>query len=377
MMKCVGLMSGTSVDGVDAALIEIEEPAPPKLLCFTTLSIPDDLRSRLFACFVSANAAEICRLNFLLGELFAEAVLDVIRKAGLKPEQVGLIGSHGQTIYHIPPHQGRSGSTLQIAEPSVIAQKTGISTVADFRGADMAVGGQGAPLLPILHHRLFAVPDKNVGVVNIGGISNITYLPGSMKENEVMAFDTGPGNMVIDALAQKLFDSPYDKNGELASRGKTNSFLLEELLQHPYLIRKPPKSTGREEFGIAFTENMVQRANELKLSHSDLLHTATEFTARSIAENCLSFLPDKIDQLWVCGGGVRNCVLMKLLQKAFAPVPVKSSNQCGVDPDALEAMGFAYLAYRTVRGLPGNLPSVTGATNAVVLGKIIPGRNAI
>lgn len=376
-MKCVGLMSGTSADGVDAALIEIEESAPPKLLCFITLPIPDDLRQRLFACSTSANTVEICQLNFLLGELFAEATLGVIRKTDLNPEQIDLIGSHGQTICHLPPQQGIIGSTLQIAEPSVIAQKTGICTVADFRGADMAVGGQGAPLLPILHHRLFSVPDKNIGVVNIGGISNITYLPGSMNENEVMAFDTGPGNMIIDALTQKLFDCPYDKNGSLASQGKTNPTLLYELLQHPYLTRKPPKSTGREEFGIAFTEYLVQRANELKISHPDLLHTATEFTARSVAGNCRSFLPDNIDRLWICGGGVRNSLLMGLLQKVFSPVPVKSSSNCGIDPDALEAMGFAYLAYRTIQGLPGNLPSVTGAKQAVVLGKIVPGKKVL
>lgn len=373
-MKCVGLMSGTSADGIDAALIEIEEPAPPKLLCFITLPIPDDLRLRIFTCSKSGNAAEICRLNFLLGELFAQAALDVIRKAGLSPEQIDLIGSHGQTIYHFPPQQGEIGSTLQIAEPSIIAQKTGLNTVAGFREADMAVGGQGAPLLPILHHRLFSVPDKNVGVVNIGGISNITYLPGSMKENEVVAFDTGPGNMAIDSLAQKLFDCPFDKDATLASKGKTNSALLDELLQHPYLTRKPPKSTGREEFGIHFTEDLLQRANRLKISHSDLIHTTTEYTARSIADNYRSFLPDGIDRLWVCGGGVKNGLLMELLQKAFSPVPVESSSLCGIDPDALEAMGFAYLAYRTMQGLPGNFPSVTGATEAVVLGKIVQGK---
>jgi anhydro-N-acetylmuramic acid kinase len=357
---------------VDAALVEIEESSAPKLLCFTTLPIPDEIRTQIFACSETGNAGDICRLNFHLGEVFAEAATVVIRKAGLMSEQVDLIGSHGQTIYHIPPKSEQTGSTLQIAEPSVIANRTGITTVADFRGADMAVGGQGAPLLPILHYRLFSVPDNNVVVINIGGISNVSYLSGSMEESEVMAFDTGPGNMVIDALTKKYFDRPYDENGDLAATGKTDYTLLEELIRHSFLTKIPPKSTGREEFGASFVEKIARQAKKRKAADRDVLHTVTEFTACSIAQNCELFFPGSLDKVWICGGGAKNKLLMELLAKKFLPVPVKSSAEFGVDPDALEAMGFAYIAYRTIRGLTGNLPYVTGAKEAVVLGKIVP-----
>lgn len=368
-MKCVGLISGTSADGIDAALVELEQSSPPKLLCFITYPIPDKIRTRIFDCSDSGDTKNICELNFELGELFAQAAKAVIGKAGIVPEQVDLIGSHGQTIYHLPPKPSSIGSTLQIAEPSVIAHRTGIKTIADFRSADMAAGGQGAPLLPLLHHRLFATSGKNVAVINIGGIANVTYLPGSMKEDEVTAFDTGPGNMVIDALTQKLFNRPFDENGRLAASGKTDKSKLAELMGHPYLVKNPPKSTGREEFGAVYTENLL--ANKQNITDMDLLHTVTEFTAVSIVQACRSYLPGGIVMVWVCGGGAQNNLLMGLLEQEFSPAPVKSSIEFGVDPDALEAMGFAYLAYRTYHNLPGNLPSVTGAKKAVVLGKVV------
>ena len=369
-MRCVGLISGTSADGVDAALVEIEQSSPPKLLCFITFPIPEKIRTRIFDCSDTGDTHNICELNFELGELFSQAALAVIGKAGIKPEQVDLIGSHGQTVRHLPPKPGQTGSTLQIAEPSVIAHKTGIKTIADFRTADMAAGGQGAPLLPLLHHRLFATPAQNVAVINIGGIANVTYLPGSMNEDEVAAFDTGPGNMVIDYLTRKLFNRPYDENGRLAASGKTDKKLFDELMGHPYLGKHPPKSTGREEFGGLFTEALL--ANKQNIPDIDLLHTVTEFTAHSIAQSCRSYLPGGLDMVWICGGGAQNNLLMELLGGEFSPAPVKSSIEYGVDPDALEAMGFAYLAYRTNHNLPGNLPSVTGANKAVVLGKVVP-----
>jgi anhydro-N-acetylmuramic acid kinase len=353
---------------VDAVLVELEQSSPPKLLCFITYPIPDQIRTHIFDCSETGDTKDICELNFQLGELFAQAAIAVIQKAGLSPEQVDLIGSHGQTVRHLPPKSASTGSTLQIAEPSVIAHRTGIKTIADFRVADMAVGGQGAPLLPLLHHRLFAMAGKNVAVINIGGIANVTYLPASMKEDEVSAFDTGPGNMVIDNLTRKLFNRPYDENGHLAAGGKTDKSKLDELMGHPYLTICPPKSTGREEFGAVFTEGLL--ANKQNIPDMDLLHTVTEFTASSIAQGCRSYLPGGLDMVWICGGGAQNNLLMGLLEKEFSPAPVKSSIEFGVDPDALEAMGFAYLAYRTYHNLPGNLPSVTGAKEAVVLGKV-------
>lgn len=377
----MGLISGTSADGIDAAIVEIEKsPAsfPPfslRLLCFITLPIPQEIHSQIISCSESGSTHDICQLNFHLGELFAQATMAVIKKAGLRTKEVELIGSHGQTIQHLPPLTSKIGSTLQIAEPAIIAHKTGITTVADFRVGDMAAFGQGAPLLPLLHYHLFSVPGKNVGVINIGGISNASFLSENVESNSVLAFDTGPGNMIIDSLTQKYFDRPYDKDGQLAAEGETNSSLLNNLMQHPFLVKKPPKSTGREEFGASFTEEIIRQKKLMKISDKDILHTVTEFTARSIASNCWSFFSSNLDQVWICGGGVKNSLLMRLLVKEFSPIPVKSTAVFGVNPDALEAMGFAYLAYRTIEGLPGNLSPVTGAREAMVLGKIVPGKN--
>jgi anhydro-N-acetylmuramic acid kinase len=316
-----------------------------------------------------------------VGECFAQATLKIIEQAGAKPDETDLIGSHGQTIHHLPfaePLAGIAASgTLQIGEPSVIAKRTGIITVADFRAADMALGGQGAPLVPFLDFMVFHSTAQTRGVLNIGGIANLTILKKGGSLDEVIAFDTGHGNMVMDALAQKFFGKPFDKNGELAAQGKVSEKLLAELLQHPYFTKPIPQSTGREEFGAAYCEHLMQRAAHLQpygrsLATCDLLATATALTAETIARDArlLEKRFGKMDELIVSGGGMHNRTLMAMLQDRFAPAKITTTDDYGLPGDAKEAILFAVLANETVGGFAGNVPSVTGAKAATVLGKI-------
>ncbi len=282
--RIIGLISGTSADGIDAALVRIRGHAGDKLEpherlqieAFATFPYPPELREQLLAASLpgAGTVDLICRLNIAIGECFAQAALQIIQQAGVKPQDIDLIGSHGQTIHHLPFAEPLAGiptsGTLQIGEPSVIAKRTGIITVADFRAADMALGGQGAPLVPFLDYMVFHSAELTRGVLNIGGIANLTVLKKGGTLNEVIAFDTGPGNMVIDALAQKFFGKPFDESGALAARGKVSENLLAELLQHPYFAKPIPKSTGREEFGAAYCEQLIQRAAHLQLATCNL-----------------------------------------------------------------------------------------------------------
>ena len=374
--RVVGLMSGTSADGIDAVVVEIAgcgTATRVQVLEYLTLALPDILREQLFALFgESASLDDLCRLNFALGEAFAAAALAVIEAAGLEPDEVDLIGSHGQTVRHLP--YGQPGSTLQIGEPAVIAQRTGITTVADFRPADMAVGGQGAPLVPLVDYLLFTHPEKGRLLLNIGGIANVTVLPASSGPEQVLAFDLGPGNMLIDAAVVHLTDGRerFDRDGGHGARGRVDATVLAQLLEHDFLQRPPPKSTGREEFGTAFLTELLSR---IDLRGADLVATLTAFSARAIADGIKFFVLPIVPavELWLGGGGVHNGHLVDIIRAALPQLRVASMGELGISADAREALSFAVLANETLMGQAGNLPSATGAECAAILGKVVPG----
>ncbi len=395
-MLVLGLMSGTSADGVDAALVELSG-APPdlswRIVQLTSMPYPPDLRAELFTCFrpEKGTVDRLCALNFALGRAFADAAMACIRAAGLQPDDVHLIGSHGQTLWHIPA--GDDASTLQLGEPAVIAEATGITVISNFRTRDMAAGGQGAPLVSYVDALLFSHPTLTRTALNIGGIANFTYLPphhplptpdshssgGKTGEPSIaFAFDTGPGNMLIDDAVQRLTDGAqrYDHDGIIAARGRVHDALLAELMSHPYLAQRPPKTTGREMFGAQFGAHVWQRGMALGLNGEDVVATLTMFTAASIAQAHHAFLPRLPDEVIVSGGGARNPTLMRFLEQALAPARVCASDAMGMPAEAKEAIAFAVLAYETWHGRPGNLPSATGARHPVVLGNITPGRAA-
>ncbi|MBF6568438.1 MAG: anhydro-N-acetylmuramic acid kinase [Candidatus Binataceae bacterium] len=385
----VGLMSGTSHDGVSAACIEIDRQRRPpvKLIAFDSYPYPKPLRMRLLEASSGrpVGALELSALNFELGTAFARAATGVLKKARIDPARVSFIGSHGHTFAHLPPRRAGRGtaSTLQLGESAVIAAATGIPVVADFRPMDIAVGGEGAPLAPLAHRWLFG--DVRMGriVQNIGGIANATYLPAARRVESVrpIAFDTGPGVMMIDALAARLSGGRMrmDRDGRLAAAGIVNPQLLAELMRNPYLRRKPPKSTGREDFGAAYLERISARAEAMKIDSRSLIATLTAFTAHSIADACRRFIGPlgRIDQLIVTGGGARNPVLMEMLRRELPAIQVMTAEQVGVDGDALESVAFAILGYQMLIGGAGNLPSVTGARAPAILGKLtLPPRPA-
>jgi anhydro-N-acetylmuramic acid kinase len=369
--RIIGLMSGTSADGVDAVLVDVEgsgRATQCHVLAFVTVPLPAGVRQRVLAlCASEARVEDLCLANFALGEVFAEAALAVVRHAGLPISSVDLIGSHGQTVRHLP--QGDPAATLQIGESAVIAARTGVVTIADFRPADMAWGGQGAPLVPKVDWLLFSHPEVDRAILNLGGIANLTVLPRGGAADGVVAFDTGPGNMLIDGAVAQLTSGHErcDQDGARAARGRVDTQLLAWLMAHPFLARRPPKSTGREEFGEPYLALARQRFNGVA---DDLIATLTAFTARSVAEALLGVVGPKITQLWVAGGGVHNPALMAQLRGYLPGVAVASLAALGVDPDAREALTFALLANETLMDEPGNLPSATGATRPVVLGKI-------
>ncbi len=381
-MKVIGLMSGTSGDGVDAALVEIRgrgKNLTVRSLAFHPLPYPRALRRRILAASSEGKVAEICHLNATLGEWFAKAALGVIKRAGLRPKDVSLIGSHGQTIHHLPqgcrePGIGLVRSTMQIGEPAVIAERTGVTTVANFRPRDMAAGGEGAPLAPSVHYLLFRHPRRSRLIVNIGGISNVTHLPCGGALDSLRAFDTGPGNMVLDAVVSRITKGrlAMDRGGKMASRGRVDTDLLAELVAHPFLKRHPPKSTGREEFGEAFLQSLFDRQRRRRLSSRDLLATCARWTAEAVG-SARRWLAGPIDEVLVGGGGIYNKTVMAHLTEVFAPARVRTFDDAGWPSKAFEAIAFAVLAYRTITGQCGNVPSVTGATRPVLLGTIVPG----
>jgi len=375
-------MSGTSADGVSAVAVDVSGSGVETeiaILASETYPYPDGLRKEVFELFSpeSSTVDEICHMNFVLGEAFAEAARRLMSDHGLDPGGVDLIGSHGQTIHHLPrlrdSHGFRVRSTLQIGEPTVIAERTGIPVVADFRKADVAAGGEGAPLTPYLDFVLHRSPSESRVLQNIGGIANLTYLPADASPEEVVAFDTGPGNMVIDAVVRRFTPQPYDVDGSIASRGEVDESLLGELLSHPYYAREPPKTTGREEFGEAYAGEIVRMANERGIVFEDLVATVTTLTVETIARAYEAFLPEGgVDEVYLAGGGAKNRHIVKSLTSRIAPVPVGLSDDLGVPVEAKEAILIAVLANEHVIGNPANIPGATGAERPAVLGVLYP-----
>lgn len=370
--RIVGLMSGTSADGIDVALAQISGSGAQtavELLAFDTVPIEPAFKQHIWN-LPDGPALTLCELNFLLGEAFAHATRHVIDAAGLSLSDVHLIGSHGQTARHQPPGVGSIPSTLQIGEGAVIAERTGLPVICDFRVADVAAGGQGAPLIPLVDHLLFHQPDRVLALLNLGGIANVTVLTG--RPDQIIAFDTGPANMALDAVARAISKGrmSYDLDGQLAAAGEVDRAVLDELLALPYFARRPPKSTGRELFGRDFVYPLQDRFAERS---ADLLATLTRLTVESVGRALDDFVLPAHDvaQVYVSGGGVHNVELMRLLAERLAPIPVDSLAALGMDPDAKEAVGFAVLANETLFGRSGNLPSATGARGPRVLGKIV------
>ncbi len=381
--KVIGLMSGTSADGVDAALVEIRGhglSTQIDLITFDTFPFDAEIRTRIFNLFhpETSRVDEICEMNFLIGELFAQASLTLVERAQLCTDDIDLIGSHGQTIYHLPPQEGmlHIPSTLQIGEPAVIAHRTGIPTIADFRVADVAAGGQGAPIVPYVDFLLFRRADETIALQNIGGISNVTLIPAGANARDVIASDTGPGNMIIDALVEIVTDGTqrYDPSGQFAAQGKICESLLTEWLRHPFLAIKPPKTTGREVFGAQFARQALKQGEAAGVSPFDVIATITEFTAQTIFDYYGRFLlPNHcIHTIYISGGGVHNMTLMQRLKSLFHPTPLRSIDSDGMPSDAKEAVAFAILANEAVHANPTNLPQVTGASLPKVLGKFVP-----
>ena len=381
-MIVIGLISGTSADGIDAAAVELNGKPPRlewKLLKHITVPHSTELRERIFTAFrpESSSVDRLCRLNADIGEAFAKAALTVIDAANLKPVDVALIGSHGQTVWHEPPTNEKIGATLQIGEAAVIAERTGITIISNLRARDVAAGGHGAPLVSFLDGLFFRHATKMRAIQNIGGIGNVTFLPPLASTQQALAFDTGPGNMLIDYCAERTTDGAltFDRDGKLATSGQVDQKLLDELMEQPYLHLRPPKTTGRELFGTQFGAELWQRGQALRLSDADLVATATAFTAESIAQAYRDFAPSPIDEIYLAGGGAKNPTLVELIRARVAPTQVYQHDALGLLPDAKEAVLFAVMAYETIHGRPGNLPSCTGAQHPVVMGDITPGKN--
>ncbi len=377
----IGLMTGTSLYGVDAVLLEITgngQATKLNQIGFITYPFPKGLKQKLLdnSIINGGNVSDICRLNFLIAHIYADAVKSLCKKAKISLSKIDFIGAHGQTIHHLPQKKNyfgyKFGSTLQIGDPSVIAKLTGILTVGDFRTGDIALGGEGAPLVPYFDFILFHSNKINRALLNIGGISNITVLNKKGKVDDVLAFDTGPGNMMIDLLTKKFFNSEYDKNGSFASKGTINEHLFNDLIKIDKFIEKaPPKSTGREYYGIEFLSPLLKKYKNL--SHNDWLSTTTDFTAYGVCRNYEKFIKSdtEIEELFISGGGVKNKFLIKSLKKYFGKkIQINNSKVLGISPDAKEAICFAVLANETLFGNPSNIPRVTGAKKATILGKI-------
>ena len=367
----VGLMSGTSVDGIDAALCAIEghgAQARVRLIDFRTTPFTDAQRARIHSLF-AADTATLCQANFELGAWLAEAA-----RALTAGKALDLVGSHGQTVWHHPPshvaREGGTASTLQIGEPALIAAHTGAVTVGDFRVADVVAGGEGAPLVPFADWVLYRQPGRARAVQNIGGIANVALLVDDF--DRVLAFDNGPGNMMVDALMPLASNGTetIDRDGSWSARGIVQEDLVAQLLADPYLAEPPPKSTGRERYGAAFSRAWAaQHADRQPL---DLVATAVAFTARAIADSYRRFLLPRgpVDDVRVAGGGAHNATLMAELRRQLHPIPVAKFAESGVDADAKEAVAFALLAVQCIHADSGNVPSVTGAKRPAILGKI-------
>jgi len=372
-------MSGTSLDGLDIAYVQVSGQGLQtkfSLKAFETIFYSKKIKELILSCAAPEKGSTACvsQLNFFLADLWAKYVLNFLKKNAIPPNTIDLIGSHGQTIYHQPRPVDIAGqkvvSTLQIGDPSVLAKRTGIPVVGNFRVADMAFGGEGAPLVPYVDFLLLRSTSKNRAVLNIGGIANVTILPQNTNKEEVFAFDTGPGNMLIDAVAREYFHQDFDRNAGLARQGKVSRELLKSLLNDPYIKRKPPKSTGRSYFGVDFLKKIEDGKEEYQLTPYDLLATVTQFTSDSIVFSYKQWVQPKVkvDEWIVSGGGARNPMIFEELKKQLQPTTIILSDDVGIPGDAKEAIAFAILANELISGQPGNLPSVTGAHQETTLG---------
>jgi anhydro-N-acetylmuramic acid kinase len=379
----LGLMSGTSADGIDVALARISGAPPnlnPKLLHHTTVEFPKPVQKEILRVAEQQpiSAGVLSQLNFRLGEIFAEAAREACERFRVSTKRIDLIGSHGQTFFHQGqpvPYLGRpTASTLQIGEPAIIAARTGVTTVADFRPADIALAGQGAPLVPYADYLLYRHAKLGRISLNLGGIANITVLPAACKPSQVFAFDTGPANMLIDALVQHFTHGGkrFDKDGRIAITGRGIPALLNELMRDPYFRQRPPKSTGREYYGRGYVKNLLTLGRRHRAKPADLIRAATFLTPLSIVDALNSFVLPKVEihQLIVSGGGARNPLILAQLEAALPEIDVLPSSRLGIPEDAKEAFAFALLAYETFHHRPSNLPRATGASRPAILGKI-------
>jgi anhydro-N-acetylmuramic acid kinase len=380
-MRVMGLMSGTSADGVDAALVEWPDAGsarPFRLIAHCEDPFPPELQDRvhrLAAARVPGEQAlrELAALDVMLGEKFAAAAAALAEQAGIALGDIDAIASHGQTVAHHP----EAGASLQIGDPSVIAERTGCTTVADFRARDLAAGGQGAPLAPFFHFVAFAEPDEGRLALNLGGIANVTWIPRAAAPDAVLAFDVGPANALVDGVVQLATEGSerMDTDGAHARRGRVDAALLARLMDDPFLRAAPPKSTGRERYGSAEAETLYAASRATGQSLDDLIATLTAFTAEAVAHACRAHLhaEGQIDRVLVGGGGARNPAALEALREALPGVAVERFDRWGVPGDAAEAMAFSLLGRNTLLGLPNHLPRCTGANRALVLGEVVPG----
>lgn len=363
--RYIGLMSGTSMDAIDAVLVEF---APLRLIATHSEPIPFKLKENLLA--LAASAKDAIKLlgetDNAIGHLFATAAEKVLKKANVPSASICAIGSHGQTVYHAP--SGKYPFTLQIGDPNIIATITGITTIADFRRRDIALGGQAAPLTPAFHNFLLRDKNEDRFVLNIGGIANLTFLFSDFKKL-IIGFDTGPGNTLTDSWCMRHLKKSYDHDGKWAASGKVQTRLLNELLADPYFHRSPPKSTGREYFNLDWLAKKLKGKN---FNAEDIQTTLVELTARSVIQ-AFQYFPMNPGSLWLCGGGAHNHYLIERLTMLYQPLRITTTEEIGIHPDWIEAVCFAWLAKQTVEGKPGNLPSVTGAKKPAVLGAIYNG----
>ena len=384
-MKVIGLMSGTSADGVDAALCEITgEPPNLQVQVIATLMrhYPLALQQRILSACLPEHGRvdELCQLNVDLGSYFASVALQVIEQAKLHPVDIDLIGSHGQTVWHNILPDGRASSTLQLTEAAVIAERTGITTINNFRPRDITAGGQGAPLTAYVDWLLLRHPDHWRAIQNIGGMGNVTFLPPlSDTDSLPLAFDNGPGNALIDSVMAIATNgkTTFDRDGKIAASGQVDEIWLEKLLAHPYFDREPPKTTGRELFGTDMAQSLLISADKRGLRLEDLIATVTMLTAVSIADSYRRFAPAPITEVILGGGGRCNISLVKMLRDLLATATIMTHEDIGLDSDNKEALVFAILAHETWHARPGNHPALTGATHPVVLGQITPGHNYV
>lgn len=394
-MKIAGLMSGTSMDGIDAAVVEIESDAPGiasgvgvevgdldwTMLGFSTTTYAESRRRRLRTAVEGrATTEDLCRLHRDLGAWLAEGVRAACRDAELEVKDLGLVGSHGHTVWHDPPREeGRPGSSLQLGNPSVLAETLGVPVVSDFRSADLAAGGQGAPLVPFADRLLFSTDHGSRAIQNLGGMGNVTLLPPRGSGEEVVAFDTGPGVALLDASAEMATGggSRYDRDGRMADEGTPDPELVERLMDDPFFLQPPPKSTGRERFGAELVRTLARERDlvpgEPDRGWPDLLATLAMFTARAVGDAYRRWIvPRGVDEVYLTGGGAHHPVLVREIARELTPLPVRPGAELGLDPDAREAVAFAVLAWAHARGIPGNVPAVTGARGSRILGSYTP-----